>query len=151
MNPHVQDLLRRMVWPGIDAITYGDGTMTLLDIDFLGDRRYVISPIADSSVESYMKYNAGNLSHFDVTAKVEYGDHDVCVGDGSDESNGVVYVTNKRSRELSWFAFFERSDPFLSVSVDDRFVTAVTSAGVRFKIRSDNPLDIQLIYPDGST
>lgn len=147
INFKLKEMVDSQTWPGINAITYGDGKMTLLDIEFYEDHNYYLGPIADTSIESYLKYNRDQLSSFDITAKAEHESYDVLVGDGSDESNGIVFVVNRSNQHLVWFAFFECSDPFKSVYVDEKCVNAITSSGVRWRISITDPLNIQLIWP----
>lgn len=146
MNTSINDLLKRMEWPSVNAVTYGDGRMTLMELEFYGDGRHHVGPIADTTLESYLFYNSDGLASFDITASTHHGDHTIHVGDGSGESDGVVFVIEQATQRLVWFAFFVSSGPFVSVRADDGQVQAVTSAGVRWSLAVSDPLDIHLSH-----
>lgn len=139
-----------MTWPGINSITYSDGRITLLDVEFYGDHNYFIGPIADTTLESYLKYNEDNLSNFDFTQKIVSDGYEIAVGDGSGESNGIIYVWNLERDELAWFGFFENSEPFKSVTADKQIVKAVAANGICWAVDISDPLKIQIIYPPES-
>ncbi|MCJ8289318.1 MAG: hypothetical protein HRT58_22135 [Crocinitomicaceae bacterium] len=149
MKQNIHSLIANYEWAGIDSITFNDGRMVLLDIEFFAKENYYIGPIADSTIDSYLKYNSDDLSSFDVFSKVKYGDYEVFVGDGSSEGNGVIYVTNVEVDSLVWFAFFENSEPFKEVSVDENGVIhALSAVNITWKLSLDNPLSIELIFPE---
>ena len=147
MVPEVARMLRQLRWPGVDAVTYGDGRMTLLEVEFYAGERPVF-PLADTTLESYLGYHdEDDLSAYDIAATVEHGDHVIAVGDGSGEGNGVVVVTDKATGTLAWFAFYVASDPFVSVTATDGVLDAVTAEGVHWHIRVDDPLDVRVVRP----
>lgn len=58
---------------------------------------------------------------------------------------------NTEDDSLIWFAFFENSEPFESVSFDENgFIHAVSAVNINWKISVVNPLDIELIYPNSA-
>lgn len=148
MKNIINKLIKNHDWTGIDSIVFADGKMTLLDVNFYSDNSYFISPIADSTIESYLDYNSDYLSSFDVFSNAKYQNYEVLVGDGSGEGNGVIYVLNNGDNSLIWFAFFENSEPFKKVSVDEEgFIYAVSEVNITWKINIKDPLNIKLIYP----
>ena len=61
----------------------------------------------------------------------------------------MIYVTNVEGNSLVWFAFFENSEPFKEVSVDENGVIhALSSVNITWKLSLDNPLSIELIFPE---
>jgi hypothetical protein len=149
MKENIKNLIQNLVWAGIDSITFGDGRMILLDIEFYSKEKYHISPIADSTIDSYLQYNLADLSPFDISARTVFNNYEVFAGDASGEGNGIVYVIDQTNDSLIWFAFFENSDPFRSVSVnDDAIAIVVTSENVTWKIPIKDPLKIELIWPN---
>lgn len=148
MKKTIEDLIKKFEWAGINAITYGDGRMVLLYVEFYNEKSYYIAPITDSTIDSYLKYNFDNLSPFDIFSKAEYANYEILVGDASGEGNGVIYVIDQISKSLVWFAFFENSEPFRAVSVDDKgIISAISSTNIIWKISIENPLEIELIFP----
>lgn len=149
MKENINNLIANYEWAGKNSIIFGDGKMILLDVEFYSKGNYHIGPIADSSIDSYLKYNSDDLSSFDVFSKVKFGDYEVFVGDGSSEGNGVIYFTNVEDNSLVWFAFFENSEPFKEVSVDENGVIhALSAVNITWKLSLDNPLSIELIFPE---
>jgi hypothetical protein len=125
--------------------------MTLLEINYFDTRKYYIGPIVDSTIDSYLKYNADGLTSFDIFARSKRGNLEVLVGDGSWEGSGMIYLMNTEDDSLIWFAFFENSEPFESVSFDENgFIHAVSAVNINWKISVVNPLDIELIYPNSA-
>ena len=148
MKKTIGDLIKNYEWPGINAITFGDGKMILLYVELYPEKKYHIAPITDSSIDSYLGYNLDNLSPFDVFSKAEYSNCEVLVGDASGEGNGVIYVVDKVSNSLVWFAFFENSEPFKSVSINkEGVINAKSASEVIWKIPIKNPLQIELFFP----
>lgn len=147
MKNKIKELIRNFEWAGINAITFGDGKMVLLDVEFYNDKQYCIAPIVDSTIDSYLKYNADELLPFDVFDKTEYNNYEVLVGDSSGEGNGVIYVMDKASNSLLWFAFFENSEPFKTVTINNEgLISATSSVGVIWKVPIKNPLKIELVF-----
>lgn len=141
-------MIASLKWAGKNSVTFGDGKMVLLDIEFYSKGNYHIGPIADSTIDSYLNYNADYLSEFDIFAKIEHKEFVVFAGDGSAEGNGVIYVLDKMNNSLIWFAFFENSEPFVELKVDDRgVVNAKSEVNIIWKLPIDNPLNIELVYP----
>ena len=148
MKQSINKLIANYEWAGKNSITFGDGLMILLEIEFFSKGNYFIGPIADSTIDSYLKYNSEYLSSFDVFAKVEYGNYEILAGDGSSEENGVVYVVSTVDKSLVWFAFFEKSEPFDELKVDEKGVIhARSESNITWKISIENPLQIELVYP----
>lgn len=149
MKENIERLIANYEWAGVSSITFSDGLMVLLDVEFFSKDSYYIGPIADSTIDSYLKYNSDDLTPFDVFSKVTYRDFEILVGDGSDEGNGVIYVTNTADNSLVWFAFFENSEPFKTVSIDENgIIHALSAVNITWKLSINNPLSIELIFPD---
>lgn len=143
MNAHVNSLIKNHQCTGIDSIVFGNGRMVLLSIHFFeGGSR--LSPICDSTLESFLHYNTDCLSTFDVFATCENEHYNVFCGDGSSEGSGNVHITDKAGK-LLWFCYFENSEPFTQVEIKDRCVYALSEANITWKIPIDSPLDIELI------
>lgn len=148
MKQSINNLLLNYEWAGINSVTFGDGLMVLLDIEFFSEENYYIGPITDSTIDSYLKYNSDDLTPFDVFAKSKFKDYEILVGDGSAEGNGVIYVINIEDKSLVWFAFFEDSEPFKKVSIDENGVIhALSAVNITWKLSINNPLSIELIFP----
>lgn len=148
MKKQIEDLIKNFEWAGINAITYGDGKMVLLHVEFYDEQKYYIAPITDSTIDSFLKYNLENLSPFDIFSRTQYNDYEILVGDASGEGNGIVYVINKSNNSLVWFAFFENSEPFKTVSISiEGIISAVSDIDIVWKIPIENPLEIELIFP----
>jgi len=146
MKQKIEELMTDYNWVCHNSVTFGDGSMVLLDIEFYSKDNYFIGPIADTTLESYLKYNSDNLSSFDVFATTHNGEYKVHVGDGSLEENGIIYVTSIKDNTLLWFAFFEKSDCFKEVTVDtDNVIHATTASNVVWNLSISNPLDIKLL------
>ena len=145
----IKKLIDEYEWAGINAITFADGLMTLLEINFYSKGEYFIAPIVDSTINSYLKYNSDELSSFDVFSKIIFNNYEILVGDGSGEGNGIIYVINTKNNSLSWFAFFENSEPFKSVTVDENgTIQALSAVNITWKLPIENPLNIELTFPD---
>ena len=147
----ISNLLLKQKWPGINAITRGDGTMTLLEVELFDDRKYFVAPIIDGAIQSYLNYNEEWLSSFDIFATIQYSKYKVSVGDGSSEENGIVFVVNVEDSSLVWFAFFELSEPFKSVAVDENgCIHARSAIGVTWKMPIEDPFKIEVDHHDPS-
>ncbi len=144
----IDKLLLDRKWVPINSIIFPDGKMILLDIFFIPQNKYFIGPIADSSIESYLKYNK-DLSDFDIQSTIQKGQYEINVGSAVAEEEGFVYVIDLEKSCLIWFAFFQYSDPFTSVTVNDKNeISAVTKEGIPWIIPIDDPLSMSIIYPE---
>ena len=144
----LKELVKQREWPGVDSITMGDGVITLLNISFPTKNNYLIEPYIDADIFSYLKYNADGLIPFDVFSKFRYKNYMVFAGDASLEGNGIIYLMDHKRDELIWFAFFECSEYFKSVTINEKEeVCAVSAANIVWKIPIMSPLNIELIHP----
>jgi hypothetical protein len=148
INKEIENLLSKYQWPGINAITFANGKITLLDVEFYSNNSYYIAPILDSTIESYLNYNEEYLSSFDIFSTVNSESYNIFVGDGSGEGNGTIYVKNRETDSLIWFAFFENSEPFTHVELsNDEIISATSTLGIKWELSIKNPLKITLKYP----
>ncbi|MCR0997653.1 hypothetical protein [Serratia rubidaea] len=147
MHNSINKLLSEKKWPGINSVIFGDGRLVLLEAMFYTDSNYHIAPVLDSTIDSYLNYQADSLTIFDVFSRGRIGNFEVCVGDGSSEGEGVIYVVNSDDNQLCWFAFFENGGPFIKVDVDESGIISATSeSNVIWELSISNPLDIKLTY-----
>ena len=145
----LKKLVSQREWPGVDSITMHDGVITLLNISFPSKNNYLIEPYIDGDIFSYLKYNEDGLVPFDVFSNFRYKNYKVFAGDASLEGNGIIYLMDYERDELIWFAFFEDSEYFKSVTINEKEeVCAVSAVNIVWKIPIMYPLNIELIYPN---
>ncbi len=149
----LDELINNEKWPGINAITFENREMILLDIQ-LNQNSFWIHPLVDSTIDSYLKYNQKNLSSFEVYSTAETADYRAFVGAGSYEAEGIIYVRDTHTEQLIWSLFMENSEYFKSVTIKSNRASAeihaVNEAHFTWIIPIKNPLQIRIVNPDGS-
>jgi hypothetical protein len=143
----INELLKNYQWPCTNSITFGNGKMIILETEFHVNHEYSISDKCELTLDTYLNENPTDLTDFDVFSKAIYKNYEIFVGDGSYEGEGIVFVINKESNSLHWFAFFENSDSFNKVDIDNvGVINATTTNGVLWKIPIDDPVSIKIEY-----
>lgn len=146
-NNRLNGLLTQNKWFCINSITYGDGKMTLFDMEYYSGK-YEIRFIADTTVDSFLFYNPDDFFDFDIFCKTNYKEFEIFAGDGSYESEGYICAMNKEKDRVEWFIFFENSTPFYSLDVNEEgLVTCYTKNKIAFNIPIQNPKEFSLRYP----
>ncbi len=145
----IDKLLRDEKWPALNSITFSDGKMTLMDIRIYNVNDYYINPIADTTINSFLKYNKDDLSPFDAYSTLQAGKYEINVGSAALEQEGVIYVTDVQDKHLEWFYFFEDSNQFKSVTVNEvGEIHAITEGNITWVIPITDPLNLSIFYPE---
>ena len=103
----------------VEAIVYGSGRVLLLDgrtIRSGTNLRTVVSPRADTTVSSVLKYANDPWSPLTRLATLGVSqDVQVECGEGAMGNEGYVAAVNRADGSLNWILFSTHSNPFVSL------------------------------------
>ena len=135
----IKKLLNENKWMVENSITFGDGTVLLLEKVRLNDSAFKIKVKDKTNIETLITENYENYSFFDVFKIVKEETITIHVGEGSFGGDGFIYVTNNINNELIWFAFFDFSNPFMSAILENNQIIAVTNNDEKWTFSLSNP------------
>jgi hypothetical protein len=114
-NTHIHALLKNESWLDLDSITFQDGRVLLLYVDFGAEPNHQIRSIADTTIESCIKHSNESFTYLSVYNSYSDSSYEVFVGGGSLEEVGYVLLKDSQTHDLNWLAFFSSSSPFIKI------------------------------------
>jgi len=116
-------------------ILFANGDMFNFEHYFIEDK-FHFRILNKSTIDSYFEFNEESyVSCFDGGCVFGNDEFAVFVGEGSYGSDGVLWVTEKKSNTLLWFLFSDKSNPFVSAYINENNeVIAKTNLGKIWKI-----------------
>src|SRR5258708_31307866 len=128
----IQEKWKEELCPIISGIICGDGQIHLMDFSRIseGDRTKLELHITGSTnISSFLKVRCDYLTNITQLCEVRYPKENICIigGEGGQGSEGFVAVSRLYDNYLEWIAFFEESNPFVSVRLDGPSVIAVST------------------------
>lgn len=119
-NKHIHALLKNESWLDLDSITFQDGRVLLLHVNFGIDPNHQIRSIADTTIESCIKHSNESFTYLSVCDRYSDSSYQVFVGGGSSEEVGYVLLKDSQTHDLKWLTFFCSSSPFEKI-IEVRF------------------------------
>ena len=138
-NTHIHALLKNESWLDLDSITFQDGRVLLLHVNFGAEPDFQIRSIADTKIESCIYYSNGSVTYLSVYDSYSDLSHEVFVGGGSSEEVGYVLLKDSQTHDLKWLAFFCSSSPFekiIEVRLDKLVIRSEDGAITEFDVNT---------------
>lgn len=128
----------------VNGVTWGGGRVLLLECLTARGRegtRLSVAPLAETTVDSILGFSPQRwtavtelASCLDGSASLRFS-----AGEGSMGADGYVAATQVSDGSLLWVAFFDCSNPFLTVRIDGQRVIAVSSLDFEWSYPIDRP------------
>ena len=122
-----------------NSITFGDGSVILLEKEKLQESAIIIKIKNKTNIESIITSDYDNFSFIDVLKIYRHKSFTVYIGEGSYGGDGFIYLTDNKSSELVWFAFFDFSDPFVDVIINNDQIITTTNNDRNWTFLLKNP------------
>jgi hypothetical protein len=146
----LQSQWNEMMCPLVNGITFADGTIQRLELDVLyrsgGGAKVSVTkgPLTDVSVLASL-----NELHWTELITLcedvdEERDLKVLAGEGGMGADGFVALTTARDNSLRWIAFFDSSNPFKRVKLEDRQVVATSSHSNTWMFPLESPAEVSV-------
>jgi hypothetical protein len=138
-NTHIHALLKNETWIDLDSITFQDGRVLLLYVDFGAEPNHQIRSIADTTIESCIKHSNDSFTPIDIYDTYSDSIVEIFVGPGTFEEEGYVLLKDSQTHDLKWLAFFCSSSPFkkiLEVRLDKLVIQSEDGAITEFDVNT---------------
>jgi len=146
----IQEKWRDEECPLIDGITFGSGEIVAFECRTLAGKGGIdvqVRPLIRGPIESALELCPDLWWASLVTlGEVQIADMGLVLscGEGSRGGDGFVAVSHRESGDLEWVAFFQSSNPFASVALEEgeggrKSVRAVSTHGHVWKFPIDRP------------
>ena len=131
----VEKLIDDYKCPIGNYILFANGDMLNFEYYFIEDK-FHFRILNKSTIESYFEFNEKDyVSCFDGLFRFKNEEYSVFAGEGSYGSDGALWVIENKTNKLLWFLFSDRSNPFVSASINEnKEVVAKTNLGKIWKI-----------------
>lgn len=131
--------------PIANAVTFGDGRMILLEVLTAEDGAKVVRALAETTFDSFIKYNPDWLSDVTCVAEVDVPNvGKLQAGEAAEGAEGFVALCDADG-SLVYCIFCTSSNPFakLTLSRDNSTVRALTTSGVEWSFAIATPWRIE--------
>jgi hypothetical protein len=131
--------------PIVNGIVYSDGSIDLIEISFVGNKRN-IQHNGKSSLNNLLSKNELGFSSIMIASKVEDVNKKICVycGEGSFGGDGFVVVESNIDSCIKWIAFFENANPFEKIEIINDKIFAYNNLGEKWEFDINNPRNISI-------
>lgn len=122
--------------PLVNAVTFVDGEMILLEIARHADGSVLVRPLAKTTLASYLSFNPDWWANVTSLCETQMADGQSFVaGEGSQGSDGFLAKRDARGA-LVYCVFFTSSNPFIMVTVSssEKDLEVVNNRGERWSI-----------------
>ncbi len=142
----IENFIEYLESPSLNGIIFPSGAIKILNIEVKWSPQIVYS-IKVQEEESIDTLETKGILHWnDCAVKVDLIDEkkslEVVAGEGDYGSDGFVGVVDLNSRKLIWLAFFNCSNPFNKLEINDKEIYATSTNNCLWKFRIENPIDI---------
>lgn len=144
-NARVQASWRQGELPHFSGILTGDGRMVVMDEMVVmtdGQALHHVSPICESSVESFDAFSGENVDVTPLVPALDLGGNmEAVCGEGAMGNEGFVSVLSQGL--LLWSAFFTTSNPFYKLRLGhDGTLITVSTHEVEWHFPLDAPWEV---------
>lgn len=118
-------------WPCRTGIYFSDGKVILLDVLMPWKTANKAVSVEISKIETIEEVKNGDTASIGWNTEKSYADSNLRVfaGEASHGSDGFIAVAENTTGLLLWLAFFDCSNPFEEISLENGVVTAVSNLG----------------------
>ena len=140
----IADFIYHLQCPSVDGIISPNGKIQLLDvrIDWGPPVKYDVRAGLESSIDELQ--NKGELRWSDCAILNSLQDQEneieILSGEADYGSDGFLAVVGLTTRKLIWLAFFNSSNPFSKVKINDGYIYATSTNNCLWKFSFKNPL-----------
>lgn len=131
--------------PGVNSVAFRNDTIVILNCYRNEERKEFAFPFCETSIDGLIKYDEDvwtEVQAFTRVQDVEAG-FTYLGGEGGMGNEGFI-VCLDNNQLFVWSVFFEHSNPFEKLELDDDHVYGFSTSGKIFKIRKDDPTQITI-------
>jgi hypothetical protein len=135
--------------PLVNAITFADGSMILLDVERHSDGTASVRAIGKTTLASFSSFNPGWWAAITSLCELRTPSGDVVLaGEGSQGGDGFIALCGEDG-ELRHCAFFTRSNPFVDLLLDPdaAVILATNNLGEQWAMSMSEPWKIHVTAP----
>lgn len=135
--------------PHIDGIIFQNGMVVLQQVYSTcvgSDITLSIEPVADSQLDSVLKYNPDAWVEVTSLASMNWDDSlEVVCGEGAMGNEGFIAAIRRKENCPEWILFCSKSNPFISVERRDHLLVVEGGYDYMWEIPMDNPVALRII------
>lgn len=143
---NIEDFIQHQECPGVNGIYYPNGSVHLLDVNvnWVADDKYIVKFMEETSINDLCdSMDIDCWNDCNVLFSKEYDKFGIKVISGESDygDDGFIAVIDCHDK-LVWLAFFDCSNPFDDVSVDESLVYARSTNGTMWEFPISSPKDV---------
>jgi len=145
MNDLIQFHWAENELPGVNSISYADGTIVMLNCYRTEAGLPYAFPLCETTVESLVRFNDDIWTEVQIFVRTtdEKSGLNYVAGEGGMGNEGFIACTNT-SNNLIWAVFFENSNPFERLEVRDGKLYAVSTYNEKYCMELTSPIEISI-------
>ena len=119
MTPLIKDLLKKGQWPIVDAITFADESMVILEHRRSVDYSFnAVTPLVRTKLDAFFEFNPEKLTGLGGPDSFDFNDGEFYIEGGDTSWGSEGWVALYKNKEFQWLACFGDSNPFQSAQID---------------------------------
>ena len=139
-----QQMWESKMWPVRNGVYIADGTVALLKVLMPWesvDKRISASVSGSAMLDQIGEYRENKLTHLAPLCEQSYADLNLSIfaGEGAHGSEGFVAVSRTTTGRLMWLAYFDCSNPFEKVLLENDVVIVVSNLGHSWRFPLTQP------------
>lgn len=126
---------------GVNSLVRSDDSVVLLNCYSViaeNGKLHFCFPLCDTTTKSLFKYEEDIWTSFQIFCKIETENNIYVGGQGAMGNEGFIACLDSE-RSPIWTLFFENSNPFYEISIEEGILEAVTSLDLKYHIDLEFP------------
>ncbi|WP_426586044.1 hypothetical protein [Mucilaginibacter sp. R-33] len=145
----IEGFIHHLECPSVNGIIFSDRTIQLFEVEISWERptEFKLQTSSTTSIDDLEK--TGELYWSSCAILDEFIDETGSIkafcGEASHGSDGFIGIMDLNKEKVIWIAFFNSSNPFNKVTIEDEQVTAVSTIKNVWKFNINKPTIIEVI------